>query len=300
MDSPVELIPQLAGHLIASGGKRLRPMLTLAATRLCGYEGNRHIQLAACVEFIHSATLLHDDVVDESDLRRGVDTANAVWGNKPSVLVGDFLFSRSFELMTADGSLDILRILSKASSVIAEGEVLQLMTANDTETTEDSYMDVIAAKTAALFAAACEIGAVIADRPQAEADALESYGKNLGIVFQLIDDVLDYSAEQGTLGKSVGDDFREGKITLPIVLAFRRGDTTERQFWRRTMEDLEQTDTDLEHAMTLLEKHNALADTVDRARHYGKIARDALAIFPKSPLKQALADIVDFCIERAY
>ena len=153
---------------------------------------------------------------------------------------------------------------------------------------------------AALFAAACEIGAVIADRPQAEADALESYGKNLGIVFQLIDDVLDYSAEQGTLGKSVGDDFREGKITLPIVLAFRRGDTTERQFWRRTMEDLEQTDTDLEHAMTLLEKHNALADTVDRARHYGKIARDALAIFPKSPLKQALADIVDFCIERAY
>ena len=244
--------------------------------------------------------MLHDDVVDESDLRRGVDTANAVWGNKPSVLVGDFLFSRSFELMTADGSLDILRILSKASSVIAEGEVLQLMTANDTETTEDSYMDVIAAKTAALFAAACEIGAVIADRPQAEADALESYGKNLGIVFQLIDDVLDYSAEQGTLGKSVGDDFRECKITLPIVLAFRRGDTTERQFWRRTMEDLEQTDTDLEHAMTLLEKHNALADTVDRARHYGKIARDALAIFPKSPLKQALADIVDFCIERAY
>ncbi|WP_210413907.1 polyprenyl synthetase family protein [Luteithermobacter gelatinilyticus] len=300
MQSPVALIPQLAGHLISSGGKRLRPMLTLASSRLCGYEGERHVELSACVEFIHSATLLHDDVVDESDLRRGQDTANAVWGNKASVLVGDFLFSRSFELMVADGSLEVLRILSNASSVIAEGEVLQLVTANDTETTEDSYMEVIAAKTAALFAAACEIGAVIAERPAAEQDALQSYGRNLGIVFQLIDDVLDYSAQQEKLGKSIGDDFREGKITLPIVLAFRRGSEEERQFWRRTMEDLDQKDGDLEQALELIHKHNALKDTIERARHYGAKARDALVIFPDNAYRQALIDIVDFCIDRAY
>ncbi|WP_321389217.1 polyprenyl synthetase family protein [Emcibacter sp.] len=300
MQSPVALIPQLAGHLIASGGKRLRPMLTLASSRLCGYKGDRHVDLSACVEFIHSATLLHDDVVDESDLRRGKDTANAVWGNKASVLVGDFLFSRSFELMVADGSLEVLRILSRASSVIAEGEVLQLITANDTDTTEDSYMEVIAAKTAALFAAACEIGAVIAERPSAEQEALQSYGRNLGIIFQLVDDVLDYSAEQEKLGKSVGDDFREGKITLPIVLAFRRGSEEERTFWRRTMEDLEQQDGDLEKALELISKHNALKDTIERARHYGAIARDALAIFPDNEYRQSLIDIVDFCIERAY
>ncbi|MEZ5757468.1 MAG: polyprenyl synthetase family protein [Emcibacteraceae bacterium] len=300
MQSPVALIPQLAGHLIASGGKRLRPLLTLAASRLCGYEGDRHIHLATCVEFIHSATLLHDDVVDKSDLRRGENTANAIWGNKASVLVGDFLFSRSFELMVEDGSLEVLRILSSASSVIAEGEVLQLVTANDTDTTEHAYMEVICAKTAALFAAACEIGGVIAARPKSECEALMSYGQNLGIIFQLIDDVLDYSAEQKTLGKSVGDDFQEGKITLPIVLAFRRGTDEERQFWRRTMEDLEQEAGDLEHAIKLMNKHNALSDTIERARHYGSIARDALAIFPDNEYRKALIGIVDFCINRAY
>ena len=300
MQSPVALIPQLAGHLIASGGKRLRPMLTLAASRLCGYEGGRHIHLATCVEFIHSATLLHDDVVDKSDLRRGEDTANAIWGNKASVLVGDFLFSRSFELMVEDGSLEVLRILSSASSVIAEGEVLQLVTANDTDTTEHAYMEVICAKTAALFAAACEIGGVIAERPASECEALMSYGKNLGIIFQLIDDVLDYSAEQKTLGKSVGDDFQEGKITLPIVLAFRRGSDEERVFWKRTMEDLDQHEGDLEHAIELMKRHNALSDTTQRARHYGAIACDALAIFPDNDFRKALTGIVDFCINRAY
>ena len=300
MQSPVALIPQLAGHLIASGGKRLRPMLTLAASRLCGYEGDRHIHLATCVEFIHSATLLHDDVVDKSNLRRGEDTANAIWGNKASVLVGDFLFSRSFELMVEDGSLEVLRILSSASSVIAEGEVLQLVTANDTDTTEHAYMEVICAKTAALFAAACEIGGVIAERPKSECEALMSYGQNLGIIFQLIDDVLDYSAEQKTLGKSVGDDFQEGKITLPIVLAFRRGTDEERSFWKRTMEDLDQRDGDLEYAIELMQKHNALSDTVDRARHYGAIARDDLAIFPDNDYRKALIGVVDFCINRAY
>tara|TARA_R110002096_G_scaffold435828_1_gene663719 strand:- start:25490 stop:26512 length:1023 start_codon:yes stop_codon:yes gene_type:complete len=300
MQSPVALIPQLAGHLIASGGKRLRPMLTLAASRLCSYEGDRHIQLATCVEFIHSATLLHDDVVDKSNLRRGEDTANAIWGNKASVLVGDFLFSRSFELMVEDGSLEVLRILSSASSVIAEGEVLQLVTANDTDTTEHAYMEVICAKTAALFAAACEIGGVIADRPKSECEALMSYGQNLGIIFQLIDDVLDYSAEQKTLGKSVGDDFQEGKITLPIVLAFRRGTDEERTFWKRTMEDLDQREGDLEYAIELMVKHNALTDTIERARHYGSIARDDLAIFPDNDYRKALIGVVDFCINRAY
>ena len=302
MHSPVALIPELAGHIIAAGGKRLRPMLTLAAARLCGYGGRRHIKLSACVEFIHTATLLHDDVVDESSLRRGLASANALWGNKASVLVGDFLFSRAFELMVEDGSLRILAILSRASSVIAEGEVLQLTTANDTDTNEDAYLDVVRAKTAALFAAAARIGAVVADRPKAEEDALESYGLNLGIAFQLIDDVLDYSARQEKLGKAIGDDFREGKITLPVILAYRRGDEEERAFWRRTLEDLEQAedDADLRRAIGLLDKHRCLADSVQRARHYGSIARDALGLFPDGPVKSIMLGIVDFSVERAY
>ena len=300
MHSPVDLIPQLAGHIIAAGGKRLRPVLTLASAKLAGHKGDRHIRLAACVEFIHTATLLHDDVVDESELRRGQASANALFGNKPSVLVGDFLFSRAFELMVEDGSLAVLAILSRASSVIAEGEVLQLITSNDTETNEDAYLEVIRSKTAALFAAACRIGAVVADRPKVEEEALDSYGLNLGIAFQLIDDVLDYSAKQTLLGKTVGDDFREGKITLPVILAFRRGDEEERGFWRRTVERLEQTDADIEHAIALMDKHASLTDTIARARHYGAIARDALGIFPDSAVKQAMIDVIDFCIDRVY
>ena len=300
MDSPVALIPQLAGHIIAAGGKRLRPVLTLAAARMCGYTGKRHIALAACVEFIHTATLLHDDVVDKSELRRGLASANAVFGNKASVLVGDFLFSRAFQLMVTDGSLEVLGILSRTSAVIAEGEVAQLITSNDTATSESAYLDVIKAKTAQLFAAACRIGAVVADRPKVEREALDSYGMNLGIAFQLIDDVLDYSAKQTALGKTVGDDFLEGKITLPVVLAFRRGDDAERDFWRRTLEVLDQKDGDLQHAIALMDKHHALADAVERARHYGAIARDAIGIFPDGQEKAALIDLVDFCIERAY
>jgi len=300
MHSPVPLIPQLAGHLVAAGGKRLRPLLTLASARMCGYRGCRHHALAACVEFIHTATLLHDDVVDESDLRRGLATANALWGNKASVLVGDFLFSRAFQLMVADGSLRVLEILSGASAVIAEGEVLQLVTSNDTDTSEQAYLDVIRCKTAALFAAACRIGAVVAERPKVEEEALDSYGLNLGIAFQLIDDMLDYSAKQAELGKTVGDDFREGKVTLPVVLAFRRGDEAERGFWRRCIEQVDQSDKDLRQAIALLERHGALRDTVARARHYGAIARDAMGIFPDGPEKRAMLDVVDFCIERAY
>jgi octaprenyl-diphosphate synthase len=301
MDSPVALIPQLAGHIVAAGGKRLRPMLTLAAARLCGYRGGeRHIALAAAVEFIHTATLLHDDVVDASDLRRGLATANAVWGNKSSVLVGDFLFSRAFQLMVEDGSLKVLDILSSASAVIAEGEVLQLVTSNDTETREESYLAVIQAKTAQLFAAASRIGAVLADRPPAEEQALEAYGRSLGIAFQLVDDMLDYSAQQAELGKTVGDDFREGKITLPVVLALRHASEAERSFWRRTLEDLEQTEGDLDRAIELMTRHGTLAATLERARHYGAAARRALAAFREGPEKRALDEAIDFCLARGH
>ncbi len=300
MHSPVAMIPQLASHIVAAGGKRLRPMLTLASAQLCGYQGSRHVTLAACVEFIHTATLLHDDVVDESALRRGMESANALFGNSASVLVGDFLFSRSFELMVEDGSLDVLRILSHASSVIAEGEVLQLMTTNDTETGETQYLEVIKSKTAQLFAAACRIGAVVAERPRVEEEALETFGMNLGIVFQLIDDVLDYRAEQATLGKTVGDDFHEGKITLPVILAFRRGNEEERTFWRRTLEDLEQQDDDLDKAIKLMDKHGALNDSIERAKHYAAMSRDALGIFRDCPEKRALIALIDFCIQRVH
>jgi len=300
MASPVELIPQLAGYIVAAGGKRIRPMLTLAASRLCGYQGRRHLGLAACVEFIHTATLLHDDVVDDSDLRRGLASANTVWGNKSSVLVGDFLFSRSFELMVEDGSLEVLAILSRASAIIAEGEVKQLITTNDTSTSESAYLDVIRAKTAELFSAACRIGAVVADRPRVEAEVLGTYGLNLGIAFQLIDDVLDYTAAQEKLGKTIGDDFRQGKITLPVVLAVLRGNDEERAFWRRTLEDLEQRPDDLERAMAMMKRHGTLADTVARAGHYGAIARDALGAFPDRPEKEALLELIDFCIQRAH
>lgn len=300
MQSPVALIPQLAGHLIAAGGKRLRPILTLACARLCGHEGARHRKLAACVEFIHTATLLHDDVVDASELRRGEPSANNLFGNKPSVLVGDFLFSRAFQLMVEDGSLDVLRILSNASAIIAEGEVLQLTTANNVRTSEQAYLEVIRAKTAELFAAAARIGAVVAARPQAEEEALRTFGLNLGLAFQIIDDVLDYSAEQARLGKRIGDDFRDGKITLPIILAYNRGGEAERYFWRRTMEDQEWQDGDLEKAIDLLKRSHALHDAAERARHYGAIARDALGLFPEHPIKDALLDVVNFTLEREY
>jgi octaprenyl-diphosphate synthase len=298
MQSPVALIPQLAGHIVASGGKRLRPMLTLGCARLCGYRGSRHIALAAAVEFIHTATLLHDDVVDASDLRRGRDTANAVWGNKPAILVGDFLFSRSFELMVADGSLRILEILSRASSTIAEGEVLQLMTQNDMHTTEAAYLEVIQAKTAELFAAASRIGAVMAERPYTEEEALDRFGRNLGIAFQLVDDLLDFSAQQTELGKSIGDDFRDGKVTLPILVAFARGDEEERAFWRRTLEDLDQRAGDLEEAIHLVERRGALAETLSRARAYAAAAIDSLSLFPDVVHQRALIEAAAFATER--
>lgn len=298
MQSQVALIPQLAGHLIASGGKRLRPMLTLASSRMVGYEGNRQCKLSACVEFIHTATLLHDDVVDESALRRGQDTANAVWGNQASVLVGDFLFSRAFELMVEDGSLKVLKILSGASSIIAEGEVQQMMTANDLSTDEDTYLEVIGAKTAALFAAACQISAVVAERPEIEENALAAFGRNLGLAFQIIDDVLDYNANQAALGKTIGDDFQEGKMSLPIILAHQRGSKQDRAFWQRTVGELEQEPGDLEKAISLLKQTGALNDAAKRAQHYADRAIDCLSLFPASSARTALANVVEFCISR--
>ena len=298
--SNVEAIPEIALHLIKSGGKRLRPMLTIATAEMCGYRGDNHVKLATAVEFMHTATLLHDDVVDESDLRRGRAAARKIWGNQASVLVGDYLLGQAFKLMVETQSLEALRILSHSAAVIAEGEVMQLATAHDTATTEDAYLQVIGAKTAALFAAAAEVGAAIALRPKEEQAALESFGRNLGIAFQLIDDALDYSGKQALMGKSVGDDFREGKITLPVVLSYRRGAAEERNFWRRTLENGNQTPDDLIYAQKLMERHNAISDTVERARHYGDIARDALAIFPDGPYKSALLEAVDFCVARAY
>lgn len=302
MDSPVSLIPQLAAHIVAAGGKRLRPLLTLASARLCGYPAEpghaRHIDLAACVEFIHTATLLHDDVVDESVLRRGLASANAVFGNKASVLVGDFLFARAFELMVADGSLRVLEILSRAAATIAEGEVLQLVTQNDLSTTDSQYLQVIEGKTAALFAAACQVGAVIANRPQAEEAALATFGMKLGIAFQLVDDALDYSADEATLGKTVGDDFREGKITLPVLVAHQAGEETERAFWQRTIERLEQTDEDLDTAIVLMARRGAIAATLDRAWEFAEAAKSALSVFPDSAIRRALINVADYTVRR--
>ncbi len=300
MESRVDMIPRLAGHIIASGGKRLRPLLTLASARLCGYQGERHRKLAASVELLHTATLLHDDVVDESELRRGNASANALFGNEASVLVGDFLFSRAFELMVEDGSIDVLRILSRASAVISEGEVHQLITANDSATSEQAYLEVVRDKTAELFAAACRIGAVVEGSPGSEEEALRTFGLNLGIAFQIVDDVLDYSAVQERLGKTVGTDFREGKVTLPVILAIHRGNEAERGFWKRALDDSDQHEGDFVHAQNLLLSHGALRDSIGRARHYGAIARDALGMFPNNPIKEALLDVVDFTIEREF
>jgi octaprenyl-diphosphate synthase len=297
--SDVAMIPEVANHLISSGGKRLRPMLTLASAGLCGYSGEGHIKLAAAIEFMHTATLLHDDVVDESDLRRGKLAARVVWGNEASVLVGDFLLGQAFKMMVEVGSLQCLDVLSSAAAVIAEGEVMQLSAAKDTATSEDDYLAVIRAKTAALFAAACEVGPILAQRPKAEVAACRGFGANLGLAFQLIDDALDYGGTSAKLGKNVGDDFREGKITLPVVLAFRRGTVEERVFWRRTLEEGEVADGDLTLALATLKKHRALEDTVERARHYGAMARDALELFAASDWKQALLEAVEFAIERA-
>lgn len=300
MQSDIPLIPELAGHLIAGGGKRMRPMLTLASAKLLGYPGTRHHRLAAAVEFIHTATLLHDDVVDSSDLRRGRRTANIIWGNPASVLVGDFLFSRSFELMVEDGSLKVLKILSNASAVIAEGEVNQLTAVRKIDLSEERYLDIIGAKTAALFAAACRIAAVVAERPESDEAALDAYGRNLGIAFQLVDDAIDYTSDAGTMGKDAGDDFREGKMTLPIILAYARADAEGRSFWQDAVLGRRSSDADFSEAISRVQASRAVDDTLARARHYGQRAIDALGRFDGGAAKDAMIEAVEFAVARAY
>ena len=291
-------IPEVTAHLVEAGGKRLRPLLTLAAANLCGYQGQHHVLLAATVEFIHTATLLHDDVVDESAQRRGRPTANLLWDNKSSVLVGDYLFSRSFQLMVETGNMTALGILANASAVIAEGEVLQLSAAQDLSTTEEIYLQVVRGKTAALFAAACEVGAVIADAPEADATALRDYGDALGIAFQIVDDLLDFGGTSAALGKNTGDDFRERKLTMPIILAVAKADKTERAFWRRTIEKGEQNEDDLSHAMALMAKHGTLETTRQKALDWAETARASLAPLPESELKTLLSDLAGFVVSR--
>jgi len=302
MQSPVGMIPDLAEHLVGAGGKRLRPLLTIASAHLCGYEGTHHYKLAAAVEFIHSATLLHDDVVDRSAKRRGRKAANLIWGNAPSILVGDFLFARAFNLMVETGSLEALGILSEASSIIAEGEVQQLAGLRDVEMSKATYMQVIGAKTAALFAAASEVAPVLAASGSQKQIALRTYGQELGLAFQLVDDALDYGGFEAALGKSVGDDFREGKMTLPVILAYdhaqQKGDKNALDFWRRVISEHNQSSGDLETATDLLKQENALEATLDAAREHIKTAKSALDIFPESPWKTALKRLADFVVQR--
>ncbi|MGB4058250.1 MAG: polyprenyl synthetase family protein [Alphaproteobacteria bacterium] len=298
MDSPVALIPKLASYLIAAGGKRIRPLMTLASTAIYDGEMKRSHSLAAAVEFIHTATLLHDDVVDESDQRRGQDSANMVFGNQASVLVGDFLFSRAFQLMVDDGSLEVLRILSDASAIIAQGEVMQLSTANNLSTTMGEYLEVIRAKTAALFAAACEVGPVVAGAEPSAAKAMAEYGLNLGIAFQIADDALDYAGGQDKIGKTPGDDFREGKMTAPVLIALMSATSDERNFWKRTMADKKQDSSDFKTAQGIILKHDAINQSLALARDYGEKARLALAEAPDSPLRALLDELIAYTIER--
>lgn len=296
--SDVDMIPEVSSHLISSGGKRLRPMMTLAAARMFNYQGDHHIKLAMAVEFMHTATLLHDDVVDESDLRRGKSTARMIWGNQASVLVGDFLLGQAFKTMVDAGSLDALSVLSNAAAVIAEGEVMQLAAAKHLETTEEEYLKVINAKTAALFSAAAEVGPIIAGKSTVEREALRDYGTYLGLAFQLVDDVLDYGGDASNLGKNTGDDFREGKITLPVILSYAAGNETEKAFWKKALEDGHNDDQALAKALELIAAHASLDKTIERAQFYGEKARKALKPVHSSPEKDALIDVIDFCISR--
>ena len=291
-------IPEVTAHLVEAGGKRLRPMLTLASARLLGYEGEDHLRLAATVEFIHTATLLHDDVVDESAQRRGRPTANLLWDNKSSVLVGDYLFARSFQLMTDTGSIDVLRILSNAAATIAEGEVLQLTAAANLATTEEIYLQVVRGKTAALFAAACEVGGVISNATEKQVNALNAYGDALGIAFQIADDLLDYEGDTSATGKNVGDDFRERKLTLPVIKAIAQATADERSFWIRTIEKGDQSDDDLHQALALIAKYDTLSHTRSDAMKWSEKARDALKVLPQHELRTMLEDLAVYVVAR--
>ncbi len=291
-------IPEVTAHLVEAGGKRLRPMLTLAAARMLGYAGQDHVKLAATVEFIHTATLLHDDVVDESQRRRGRPTANLLWDNKSSVLVGDYLFSRSFQLMVETGNLRVLDILANASATIAEGEVLQLTASQDLRTDEAVYLQVIRGKTAALFSAATEVGGVIAGAPEDQVRALFDYGDALGIAFQIVDDILDYGGQDAVIGKNTGDDFRERKLTLPVIKAVAKADAEEREFWVRVIEKGDQQDGDLARALSILSRHDAIAASRAEALAWSGRAKQAIFNLREHPLRAVLSELADFVVER--
>lgn len=291
-------IPEVTGHLIDAGGKRLRPLLTLASAEMCGNKSPYHIHLAATVEFIHTATLLHDDVVDESKQRRGRPTANLLWDNQSSVLVGDYLFSRSFQLMVETGNLRVLDILANASATIAEGEVLQLTVAQNLSTTEDTYLKVIRGKTAALFEAACKVGGVISNANEKIINALASYGDALGICFQITDDLLDYNGSEANLGKSIGDDFRERKMSLPLIKVLKKSNAAEKDFWKRTIEIGDQKNNDLNYALELMSKYNALNDTLNDAVFWSNKAKESITILPRSPLRDVLLELPDYVVSR--
>ena len=296
----INYIPEVASHLFKAGGKRIRPMLCLACARLCNYKGLKHINLSACIEFIHTATLLHDDVIDESKKRRGVITANNIWGNKSSVLVGDFLLSKSFELMTEVENIEVLKVLSETSSIIIEGEISQMISNRNMSTTEDEYLNIIKSKTSNLFATAAKINSYLTKSKVEYKNALDSFGMNLGTAFQIIDDLLDYKAVEKDMGKMVGDDFKEGKITLPIILALRRSNQIENNFWKKTIQNGEINPGDFQKACSILKKREVFDDIYIRAKHYGAIAKDALGIFDNSKEKKFLINIVDFVINRSF
>lgn len=300
ISSKASLIPDISHHTISSGGKRMRPMLTLASAKICGYEGTCHIDLAACVEFIHTATLLHDDVVDKSDMRRGASTANNVWGNKESILVGDFLLGKAFYLMGAAGSLEVYKILSNAAVVISEGEVMQLSDVANLTDSDDNYIEIISAKTAELFAAACEVGAVIANRPTAEVQALRSFGLNLGRAFQIVDDALDYHLDNDSMGKNSGDDFSEQKITLPVIISYRDGSSEERQFWERTIGAGKQEKTDFALACEIIKSQGTLEKVMSRAKDFVNPAKKAMSIFPESETLEHMLGVLDFSVNRKF
>lgn len=301
LDSKVSMIKEIASYLILSGGKRLRPLLTSCTHNLINKDSENsknYIGLAAAVEFIHAATLLHDDVIDESKKRRGNLSANEVWGNKTSVLVGDFLFSRAFQLMNKYGNLEILKILSDTSVIISEGEVLELSNDRDPTINEDIYFEVINGKTASLFSAACQVGGISANGTSKEIESLKSFGTNFGMAFQLVDDAIDYSSDNKSLGKNVGDDFKEGKVTLPLILAYIRSNEIEKQFWKRTIVDLSQNKNDLNQAVSIIQKYNCIPDTIERARHFANVAMDSLGVFEDNNYKKSLINLIKSSLNR--
>ena len=298
--SHVDRIPEVSNHIIKLGGKRLRPILTLTTSKMCGYNEDMHINLAAAVELMHTATLLHDDVVDDSDLRRGKSTSHIVWDNKSSILVGDFLLGKAFQLMVETKSIDCLKNLSNASAKIAEGEVMQLIASDNIKTTEDRYMGIIEAKTAELFSTACVVSALITKSKDEEINALTSFGKNLGIAFQLKDDALDYIGNKNSLGKNTGNDFLEGKVTLPVILAYRRGNNKERKFFEDIFNNRIRNNDLLKKAIKIINHYGTIEDTLSKAYQHGRVAKDALAIFPNTEFKDALMKLVDFSIIRTH